>query len=181
MANFRNDKLPVILIFIGALIVIALGIYVAQPGANQTEDGKPLEQKSDVQINVVEDPTSITIKKPQFLDGELTFDDSTIEVPKGQDPKKFALNTYLAQLSYVPVEATVQSVTMDGSVAVVDFSEAIEAGYGTEDESILINGLLASLSQFEGVDWMRLTVNGKPLTTLGSSDLTDPLPVPEME
>jgi spore germination protein GerM len=77
----------------------------------------------------------------------------------------------------VPKDANVKTVTVKEGIATIDFNEKIYAGYGTEDEQIIVRGLLRVMAQFPEVKSVLFTTEGQPLDSLGAIDLSSPQPV----
>ncbi|MBS1717784.1 MAG: GerMN domain-containing protein [Armatimonadetes bacterium] len=121
--------------------------------------------------------TSVTVLTPHSKDLQVTFDSATVKLPEGENPMVFALNHYLRLISSVPADAKVLGVSVDGGVATVNFTSAIDAGYGSADEKVILDGISATLAQFPDIKSVKFSAEGKPLTTLGHADLTDPTPI----
>lgn len=177
----KADRLPVVMIIVGVLLVGILTVYALQPRANKVPDDQLRQDdrgRTTVSVDVEPDPTSkVKLYTPRYEGDDLTFDEASIDVPRGQEPMAFAVNQFLQQLSFVPADAKVRTVAVERGVATVDFSRGLQAGYGSEDEGILLNGLLTTMSQFEDVQYVKMTVEGESIETLGNVELTDPLSV----
>lgn len=65
----------------------------------------------------------------------------------------------------IPAEVQVLSVTMQDSIAVVDFSQEMHTKHsgGAAGETMTITSIVNTLTEFEGVDLVAITVDGKPL------------------
>lgn len=108
---------------------------------------------------------------------DFTTESHVSDVPPGVDPKLFTLNDYLSQIKAVPQEARVQSVTVSDGVATIDFPPALRHGYGTEDEQMVVEGICRVMGQFPEVKWVKFTIDGQSVDTLGNIDLSRPLAV----
>lgn len=82
-----------------------------------------------------------------------------------------------------PAGTRLRGVKLEGGVATVDFSQELvrNFGGGSAGELMLVYSLVNSLTQLPGVHAVRLSVEGKPLETLGHLDLTEPVtPRPDL-
>jgi hypothetical protein len=169
-------------LLIGASTLGALTFYAVTPQANRV----PVEQlregakPSPASQTTTEKPLPAgTVNAPtaRYQGDDLVFDQKPVRPQAGQDRMVFAVNQYLAGLSFVGKEARVTSIKIKDRIATLDFSEAIYGGYGSEDEQTLVKGILETMSQFENVGWVKFTVEGQTLDSLGHLDLSDPQPV----
>ncbi len=124
-----------------------------------------------------EKPRQVTQLTPKYDTGNLTFEESQAVAPAGADPMIQVVNDYLARIPAVPKEAKLLDVKMDGPTAVLNFNSAFRAGYGTEDEQIIVQGILTSLAQFSEVQNVLFKIEGQPLESIGNIDLSEPQPV----
>jgi spore germination protein GerM len=105
---------------------------------------------------------------------DLKFDEAKEAIPPKQNGMVFAVNQFLSGLDAVPKSARLLSAEVKGGIAELNFNEALVAGYGTEDEMIIVEGILRTMAQFEGVDAVQFQVNKAALDTLGGIDLSTP-------
>jgi hypothetical protein len=166
-----SEKSPVVPILLLCLIVGAGAVaYIKLAPA----DVVPRE----VQVEQQTGGDGVHLLTPYYADHELKFSTEPAKVPKGTDARVFAVNQYLRNTKFVSADAMVKGVTVSNGTADLDFTEAIVGAYGTEDESTVINGILAVMGQFKDVTYVRFLVDGKPIDSLGGNlELTDPLPV----
>lgn len=82
-----------------------------------------------------------------------------------------------------PPGTRVLSVTLrDSGVAWADFNEALVANFpgGSGQESLLLEAILRTLGQFPGVRAVQITVEGKPVESIGGhEEINGPQAVPE--
>lgn len=126
-------------------------------------------------------------QRPSNVDiATTTIDDSMnpstshekISLPHGADPYVFSVNKALESTKLMPSGAAATSAKLDSDgLLTLDFSAAFDHTYGTDDESRITNSIFETLAQFKEVKKVRLTVEGKPLNTLGSSDLSEPVDI----
>ncbi len=88
-----------------------------------------------------------------------------------------ALNGILDGMPNIPAGADVASVKVNGGLAMVDFTPEIQKGYGSSEESELINGLLKGLAEFDQIQRAQFSVQGQPLESLGHLELLEPVDV----
>ncbi|MCW5935824.1 MAG: GerMN domain-containing protein [Fimbriimonadaceae bacterium] len=178
MASKRHGKvsllLPAVVLVAGGSLFAGLAYYVKTSPALDV----PKEMRRTDPRPSPPGAHSDTVKvyRPSYDGNELKLHESATRAPRGVDQKVHAINSYLAELTVVPKTARAKSFTVNGSIATIDFTRDFETTYGTEDEQTIVKGLLATASQF-GVKQVRLTVEGKPLETLGNLDLTGLQPV----
>lgn len=182
MPKKNSTNLAAVVIGVGVTALAGLGWYAMQPKSNpatqhseNTTAGKI--DDIDIQVKPVDKPENVTVLNPEFKGDELTFKSSTKEVPKGEDPKVYALNEYLANVPAVPKSAKALSCKVDKGIATVNFNGDLMAGYGTEDEQMVINGILKTLGAFEDVKAVRILIDGEKAETLGNIEILDPQPV----
>jgi hypothetical protein len=87
------------------------------------------------------------------------------------------INGFLKGSRITPKNAVATSAELDGSILKINFTKSIEAGYGTEDERVLIDGICRSAGQFPEVKQVLLLLDGQSFESFGSVDLTQPLDV----
>jgi hypothetical protein len=142
---------------------------------HQDKSGKaPIVETSE---NAPADRT-VEVVTPKFNDkGDLSFDRTKKDVPKGEDAYLVAFNATLREVKAVPDNAFASNAKLDGSTLTVNFTPEFEKSYGTDDENALLNSLLATAKQFKGVKKLQILVDSKPIETLGSVEITAPLDV----
>lgn len=168
MASEKSPVVPILLLC--AIVAAGAVAYIKLAPAD--------EVPREVQVEQQTGGAGVHLLTPYYADHELKFSTEPVKVPKGTDARVFAVNQYLRNTKFVPAEAVVKGVTVDNGTAKLDFTEAIIGGYGTEDESTVINGILAVMGQFKDVNYVQFLVDGKPIDSLGGNlELVDPLPV----
>src|SRR5690606_5920316 len=88
--------------------------------------------------------------------------------------RKYAVREYLKSISAIPREAKLLDCTVSNGIATLNFNSAFAAGYGTEDERTIVEGILTTLGQFEDIEGVIFHMDGRPLDTLGNIDLGGP-------
>ncbi len=176
--NSASKKAPILVLGVAVACFGALAWYVssrpAVPMANTDPAVTNNAPSDEVDTPKQQDVTTLT---PTYNGGQFGTKPDTKESPKGEDPMVFALNDYLDKVPAVPKDADVKTVTVKEGIATVDFNDKIYAGYGTEDEQIIIRGMLRVMAQFPEVKSVLFTTGGQPLDSLGTIELNSPLPV----
>lgn len=169
------------MIVLGCGVLAALGYFASTPGANRV----PAEMsggQSGASGAAEEDEApdrrreQVTKLTPKMEGDDLVFEEQRATLPAAVDPMVYAVNDYLSQLEVVPKEGRVESCRVGADkVAILDFTPAFaEGGYATEDEMTVVRGILRVMGQFPEVDFVKFTVEGQPLETLGNIDLSLP-------
>jgi spore germination protein GerM len=171
MKKKPSPLFPIVAMLVGAAVLASVVHYVKDSPAASVPPERHRSQEDPAQG--LRSPDKVTVYRPRYEGDDLVFDKTT-KATKEEDPKVFALNEYLKSLPMVPKEARVRSVKVKAGVATVDFTAAFATTYGTEDEQTVVKGLLTTLGQFEDVNEAVLTVEGRPLDTLGHLDLAGP-------
>jgi spore germination protein GerM len=101
-------------------------------------------------------------------------------VPKGDDPKISALENLIAtnresgDRSYlIPKGTKLLGLHVKDGIAYVDFSREIKDGFigGSNNESLLVNAIVYTLTQFKDVQKVQILVEGKRVESLGGAVL----------
>jgi len=77
----------------------------------------------------------------------------------------------------LPKDTDVQIISIKDGICTVNFSQEItQVNVGSGGEGMVLSSIVATLGQFEGVDAVRILVDGQPMETLaGHVDITGPL------
>lgn len=169
-------------LLIGASTLGALTFYAITPQANrvpadQLREGAKPPVAAQGSLDKPLPEGTVNAPTARYEGDDLVFDQRPVKPQAGQDRMLFAVNEYLGGLAFVRKEARVKSIKVNDRIATLDFTEAIYGGYGSEDEQTLVKGILETMSQFKDIGWVKFTVGGEPLDSLGHLDLTDPQPV----
>lgn len=160
-----------VLLCLCALGFGALTYYAGQPGAHTI----PSDLRADRSSSQPAAPSSrVRVFSPTYRGGELVFREEWAAVPAGEDAKVFAVNRYLQSAKVTEPGARALSCRVERGTAWLDFSTPFGQTTGTEDEGIIVNGILKTMGQFPEVESVQLLVDGKPLETLGNLDLSQP-------
>jgi hypothetical protein len=160
----------------GGALFAGTAVYVRQ--APKVHPRPPAKTQQAASPKVERPQKTIEVLEPSYNDkGDLVLEPRVQALPPGTDGMVAALNAYLRKVPAVPSAARVRSVRVERRVATVDFSAEFDAGYGTEDERTIVEGVLTTMGQFPGVDTVRFLINGEETQGIGNIDLSTPQPV----
>lgn len=160
----KSKNKPVIIVAVAVALLGGLTVFALNSPRQIPEDMAKKEQQG----------SKVTELTPKYDEGGLKFDRKEGSVPAGGDAKVQVVNDYLDKIPAVPKEAQLIDVKMEGTTAVLNFNDAFRSGYGTEDEQIIVKGILTALAQFPEVQTALFKINGQPLDSLGNIDLSEP-------
>jgi hypothetical protein len=168
---------------IGALLIVGLvggvmvGAYVmSTPDALRVPEDLRKARESGKKETKADEVLVLTPRRG--ADRQLMFERQKVQVPPGLDARVFAVNEYLRIAKITEADARCLGIDLQNGVAHLSFNRAFLGGQGSDDEATLINGILATMSQFQGVESVQFEVDGKPVDTLGGHfDLSTPQPV----
>ena len=122
-----------------------------------------------------ETKSSEQIRLPEIKGEDVSLQSDKVDVPDGEDSKKFLAERVVKDLSLSNV--TVHGVDVRNGVAVINFGGDIDAGMGSEQEGNFLKELQTGFGQFSQIKRIEIDKEGEPLESLGHIDLTDPIPV----
>lgn len=187
MSNPKGPTTKTLLIvaLFGAAIVGSLAAYVKLTPADRVpEDQRRVEAPAKpkvephVEVSVEKAPEGrVLVFEPYFDGSDLKFHTRMADVPKGTAAEVFALSAFLEASRIPQPEARVLAVDVREGLAVVSMNSAFAGGYGSSDEQVLIAGMQRALGQFPAIEKFELYIDGTKVETLGSVELSEPLPV----
>lgn len=83
-----------------------------------------------------------------------------------------------ANWATIPEGAQVRSIHFAGGIARIDFSPELVKNFhgGSAGELMLVGSIVNTLTEINGVEKVRITVNGKPIETIGGHcDVSEPI------
>lgn len=123
------------------------------------------------------DPVAVYVLDPSgsngFRQGPFLYPISVSPLG-GADEAEAALVTLLGITGFdsaIPEDSSVDSLTMDGSTAVVDLSSEFETGGGTFSMMARLAQLTFTLTRVDGIDDVLLVEDGDPVTVFSSEGL----------
>lgn len=188
MASKKQKKSgsPMIaLMAVGVLGLGALAAYVKFGGADKV----PTEVRRVESLQKKDPPagktaheettqkTTVELFTPSRDSEELKFTKHQSDVPEGEDARLFALNHFLRESKIADPKAKVVGIQVKDQVALIDASPEFNQTYGTFDEEAILKGISITLAQFKDIEKVQFFVEGKPVTTLGNVDLSEPISV----
>lgn len=159
----------------GGALFAGTALYVKQAPAVEP---KPPAEALDHRAPKQQAPKTVEVLEPSYNKaGDLVLEPRVTPVPPGTDGMVLAINAYLRKIPAVPAKAVVRSVRLEGRTAVLDFSPEFNAGYGTEDERSVVEGIVSTMGQFPNVDKVKFLIDGADTPGIGNIDLSEPQPV----
>ncbi|MGI8923386.1 MAG: GerMN domain-containing protein [Fimbriimonadales bacterium] len=157
------------LVVMGVLAAVVLGglIYYVKfgPPADLAPPVDGAKAGKNVRVNV---PVA-------RVDGaDTTFNTESQELPPGTDVIEASVNGFLETIPAVQPEARLITVKYEGENAELQFSSNFRQTYGTDDESMIVQGIMKAVASNSKVKTVTFTEGGKPIESLGSIDLTGP-------
>ena len=144
-----------------------------KPDENSKETNPAEEQTLNVKVYYPDDSGMKLVE----VEREIVVDDSTdkytaaVELLR-DDPGEENLTTIF------PRNASIRSITIEGSMAIVDFDGSILKGFvgGSTGEEFLIGSIVDTLTSFPEITSVKFLVDGQEVETLsGHMDLSTPL------
>lgn len=170
------------MLLVGALVGGAAATYVQSIQSSRIS----AEERRTERLPQHQDPKSasaaqtpkrgneVEVVRPRDTGEEVVNERTKVQVPEGQDPMLFAVNSFLRDSKIAPEGAQAVKATLVRGELTLDFNTDFDRTYGSEDERVLVDGILRSLGQFKDVRNVRFTINGEQVETLGHLDLTTP-------
>lgn len=186
-----NPKAPTtktlfIVTLLASAIVASLAAYVKFAPADRVPENqrrtemssakKPPQPGIEVKVNDRKHG-EVLVFTPRFEGENLRFTAEPKAVPSDLKPEVFAVQAFLDASKVTENAVRVLNVDIKFGVAVISFNAAFQAGYGSEDEHILLEGIRRAVGQFPGAKFVEFYIDGTRIDTLGHSDLSEPLPV----
>lgn len=173
-------KAASVFVLAGFALVAGVFAYVKVTPMNdgkkpdQTHETRPAVDDQDIENTKPIKETTVKVQKPTYEGDELQLHESTTKVHAGQNRYLAAINGFLGSSGHA---GKANSAKVEGDVLVVDLSKEYNEGLSSEDETTLVNGIIATAKQFPKVNKVRFLVNGEPVDTFGHLDLTQDMPV----
>lgn len=177
-------KGPTILILAIVVIVgIALGAYFT--AGYRSTAGRP-SPRVHVAPNVAQKPPEEVSARIYMvgIDGDKpVLKPLDITIPSDEEPVKAAIQQLVDQESTadlgnpVPEGTELLDVQIDHDLARIGFNKEFVDAFagGPEDESLLIEAIKETAGQFKGIHKIEILSGGKPVTTLGHLDISEPI------
>ena len=191
MATNKSFKFITPLLAMVALVGLgALGAYVKHEhdaptkpeiaAPNNTEEGAPTKAAPEKVAKKATDDTSdekVEVFKPEQSGDDVVFKPESRTVKEGVEPMAFSVNESIHQLNNVPAEGKVLKVELKGGQAILQCTSALQAGYSSDEEAALLNCVKQTLGQFKQIESFSFEIDGKPVTSFGQFDLSQPITV----
>ncbi|MEX2278945.1 MAG: GerMN domain-containing protein, partial [Acidimicrobiia bacterium] len=145
--------------------------------AEPTTTSEPTTTTTTTTAPAFGDPVAVYVLDPSgsngFRQGPFLYPISVAPLG-GADEAEAALVTLLGITDFttaIPEDSSVDSLTMDGSTAVVDLSSEFESGGGTFSMTARLAQLTFTLTRLDGIDDVLLVEDGDPVTVFSSEGL----------
>lgn len=182
----RKSKGPtarpiVALLLLGAVGLGGFAAYVRYGSPTRVPDELRAEKATPTAPATKESPApdrnKVRVMVPESDGTDVKFQTTQRDVPAGEEPILVAVNGFLRECPFVDKSARAIGVDVKDGLATIDFNEPFYQTYGTTDENALLKGLRLSVGQFPNVKKVWFRIEGKPIDSLGSVELTDPISV----
>ncbi|MCC7101968.1 MAG: GerMN domain-containing protein [Fimbriimonadaceae bacterium] len=118
---------------------------------------------------------TVAVLKPRYDGDAIKYDRTEAQVPKGIDKMVFAVNEFLRESDIAPKDArATKAVLTERGELRLQFNNAFDRTYGSEEERALVDGILHSLGQFKEIVNVQFCIGDQPMETLGHIDLSTP-------
>lgn len=180
-------------IFLASLLVLSL-LLVA--GCDSSADEKApatqvTEQKEKAPAAKAEAPKkesqaeeiSVIVYYPNADGTKLVPTKRYVTLKSGEDKYTAAMKSLMqgteneSETNIIPKKAKLNSVTVKGNVATVDFSRDLVKYFvgGSTGEAMLVGSVVNTLTEFSEIEKVKITIDGESVETLsGHMDLTEP-------
>lgn len=186
-SNSPSSRGVLIVAMVATMGVVGFAAYVKMsPNAARVPDDlrrstsleqplvRPAQRKHEPDVEVTSRKVDLLI--PAVVDGEVKLSKPASEVPKGMNPMVFATTETLK--SFGVEDGRALGVQVKDKTALLDVNEQlVDHGFGSTEEGQVIKALQMVLGQFSQIDRFELIFDGNKVDSLGSIDLTDPIPV----
>lgn len=177
MASKGSNTGLVALMALAAAVAGALVAYVrTTPAADKVPpDIRRIEPGQSQPVEAQNSEVKVYIPRAKGMD--TIWDAQTTTVPKREDARVFAVNSFLRSTTITNSDARLLNVDIHAGVADLHFNPAFNESVGTGDEKTLLDGIRLSLGQFSDIQKIAFFSDGQKMLTLGNVDLAEPLNV----
>ncbi|MEI6287475.1 MAG: GerMN domain-containing protein [Bacillota bacterium] len=138
-----------------------------------TTNGTPAVKPATEQVVLYyanKDATKVVVEKRDVAPDKKTMQNAVTQLIAGPSDNR----TH----SFFPKGTKCLGVVSKNGVATVDFNDALKSvktELGSGEQMLLIASLVNTLTEFQGVTSIQISVNGKLLKVLGDFDLSEPI------
>jgi len=123
------------------------------------------------------DSTKVSGYKAGYRNDQFKAEPTSVQVKTDETPLVAAVTEMLDQDKLFQKKVKLLNATLQGNTATLSFSKELRGGYSTDEEEALLKTLLTTCGQFPRIAKVRILVEGQPVDTLSSVDLSEPLDV----
>jgi hypothetical protein len=161
------------------IVAIVVAVAVLAGIAYYVMNGPPKEvpRKEEIHLPTKESERldGIRITIPDGSSGELRWKEEVVQ-STGDDPVVEAVNRFLIKSNIAP-DARLVKATRDGKNLKLNFSGLFGRGYGTDNEGILLEGIMLAVKKNSDAETVEFFEDGSPAQGLGNLELEGPQPV----
>ncbi|HOK53299.1 MAG TPA: GerMN domain-containing protein [Armatimonadota bacterium] len=184
----KSSAGPPVVFTIALLILAAIvgaGIWMNRKPPKQT--APPVQSERPHSVAAVTDNQRMQVKiyVLQITDGDIKLVPESHSVLPGANKHKAAIDKLLAtnrkpgpSENLIPAGTKLRSLKIRNKVAYADFSKEIIDNFpgGSMSESLLVNSIVFTLTQFEDVDKVQFLIDGKKVESIGGHlDASQPI------
>ncbi len=164
----QSSKLPFLLgVLVCAGAVWALADYVKVAHADKVPasehrasgssrrsravQGSTIDDSGKLEQVLVFSPVKDSAARPMQANEKFEFTSQLENVPSGEDPMVFAVNSFLQNAKVTDPEGKVMAIDLNDGLATIHFNAPMNHTLGEDDESYLLNGIDKTLAQFPDV------------------------------
>lgn len=162
------------------IVAIVVAVAVLAGIAYYVMNGPPKDvlRKGEIHVpaNDSKGSDKIRITIPDGSSGKLEWEEEVVKAT-GEDPVVEAVNRFLVESTIAP-EARLVKAIRDGKNLKLNFSGLFGRGYGTDNEGILLEGIMLAVKKNSDAETVEFFEDGSPAQGLGNLELEGPQPVP---
>ncbi len=141
-----------------------------EPESKNETPEKPISRTARVYLIKYDEKTerAVLVAVNRNVDSELYLQQAIVSLMQGPTPDE-KRKGFLTAIDH---NAKVRSITLKNRIADIDFNSAIESGGGGELNLNRLDQIVYTATQFDGVDAVRIRINGKAKSTFGSDGIS---------
>lgn len=125
-------------------------------------------------------PTEVTITIPDIKNGEISYSQRTLPVPKNKNAYEVAFQALLREAPQFPKRARLLSVTREDDTLILNFSKELQEDFegGSNNEAAVINAITSTAGTFPEIHQVQILIAGNKVEALADHiEISEPLPV----
>lgn len=125
-------------------------------------------------------PSEVIITIPNIKDGEITYTERPLQVPKDKSAYEVAFQALLREASQFPKSARLLGASNENGILVLNFSKELQDDFegGSDNEAAVINAITRTAGAFPEIRQVQILIEGKSVESLADHiEIMEPLPV----